>query len=54
MVIRISRMKISYLLKLPAIEATIQWRSLKLVYDHDIRLAQMPMNCSFKVLREIV
>ncbi|KAM7501015.1 hypothetical protein LguiA_025429 [Lonicera macranthoides] len=30
------------------------WRSLKLVYDHDIRLAQMPLNCSFKVLREIV
>ncbi|KAK9681471.1 hypothetical protein RND81_10G005100 [Saponaria officinalis] len=35
-------------------EAIIQWRQLKLVYDHDIRLAQMPVNCSFKVLREIV
>ncbi|KAE8731490.1 1-aminocyclopropane-1-carboxylate oxidase-like [Hibiscus syriacus] len=29
-------------------------RPLKLVYDHDIRLSQMPVNCSFKVLREIV
>ncbi|XP_076882807.1 protein CLMP1-like [Bidens hawaiensis] len=37
-----------------ATETAIQWRSLKLVYDHDIRLAQMPVNCSFKVLREIV
>ncbi|KAG2684388.1 hypothetical protein I3843_10G073100 [Carya illinoinensis] len=37
-----------------AFEAAIQWRPLKLVYDHDIRLAQMPMKCSFKVLREIV
>ncbi|KAF3451785.1 hypothetical protein FNV43_RR07881 [Rhamnella rubrinervis] len=36
------------------LEAVIQWRKLKLVYDHDIRLAQMPVNCSFKVLREIV
>jgi len=35
-------------------EATTQWRPLKLVYDHDIRLAQMPLNCNFKVLREIV
>ncbi|KAJ0946772.1 putative PB1 domain, tetratricopeptide-like helical domain superfamily [Helianthus annuus] len=41
-------------LKPPATEVAIQWRSLKLVYDHDIRLAQMPVNCSFKVLREIV
>ncbi|KAK9057939.1 hypothetical protein SSX86_022778 [Deinandra increscens subsp. villosa] len=41
-------------LKSPAVETAIQWRSLKLVYDHDIRLAQMPVNCSFKVLREIV
>ncbi|KAF8410784.1 hypothetical protein HHK36_003321 [Tetracentron sinense] len=32
----------------------IRWRPLKLVYDHDIRLAQMPVNCSFRVLREIV
>lgn len=31
-----------------------RWRSLKLVYDHDIRLAQMPANCSFRLLREIV
>lgn len=35
-------------------EAVVKWRPLKLVYDHDIRLAQMPVNCSFKVLREIV
>lgn len=32
----------------------IRWRPLKLVYDHDIRLAQMPLNCSFRVLRETV
>ncbi|KAF5202983.1 Clmp1 [Thalictrum thalictroides] len=32
----------------------IRWRSLKLVYDHDIRLAQMPVNCTFRLLREIV
>lgn len=35
-------------------EAAIQWRLLKLVYDHDIRLSQMPVKCSFRVLREIV
>jgi tetratricopeptide (TPR) repeat protein len=35
-------------------EAAIQWRPLKLVYDHDIRLAQMPVKCTFRVLREIV
>ncbi|KAK6932795.1 PB1 domain [Dillenia turbinata] len=32
----------------------IRWRTLKLVYDHDIRLAQMPVGCSFKVLRDTV
>ncbi|KAJ0989557.1 hypothetical protein J5N97_007913 [Dioscorea zingiberensis] len=32
----------------------IRWRPLKLVYDHDIRLAQMPANCGFRELREIV
>ncbi|XP_057960829.1 protein CLMP1 [Malania oleifera] len=37
-----------------ALEAVICWRPLKLVYDHDIRLAQMPVNCSFRMLREIV
>lgn len=31
-----------------------RWRPLKFVYDHDIRLGQMPVNCGFKVLREIV
>ncbi|KAF6159156.1 hypothetical protein GIB67_032773 [Kingdonia uniflora] len=31
-----------------------RWRPMKLIYDHDIRLAQMPVKCSFKVLREIV
>ncbi|KAK8542592.1 hypothetical protein V6N12_015182 [Hibiscus sabdariffa] len=36
------------------VPVAIQWRPLKLVYDHDIRLSQMPVNCSFKVLREIV
>ncbi|KAL8161968.1 hypothetical protein V2J09_013457 [Rumex salicifolius] len=35
-------------------EVKVKWRQLKLVYDHDIRLAQMPVNCSFKCLREIV
>lgn len=35
-------------------EAVICWRPLKLVYDHDIRLAQMPANCSFRILRDIV
>ena len=29
-------------------------RALKLVYDHDIRLSEMPENCKFKELREIV
>nr|KYP58283.1 Tetratricopeptide repeat protein 1 [Cajanus cajan] len=35
-------------------EVAIRWRPLKLVYDHDIRLAQMPVNCSFRVLRDTV
>lgn len=35
-------------------QATIRNRPLKLVYDHDIRLAQMPVNCSLKLLRDIV
>ncbi|XP_010270049.1 PREDICTED: uncharacterized protein LOC104606505 [Nelumbo nucifera] len=34
--------------------STTRWRPLKLIYDHDIRLAQMPANCSFRVLRDIV
>nr|CAD1839532.1 unnamed protein product [Ananas comosus var. bracteatus] len=29
-------------------------RPLKLVYDHDIRLAEMPANCGFRALREVV
>ncbi|KAK4782975.1 hypothetical protein SAY86_007349 [Trapa natans] len=33
---------------------SVQWRPLKLIYDHDIRLSQMPKNCNFKALREIV
>ncbi|KAI3698174.1 hypothetical protein L6452_31286 [Arctium lappa] len=41
-------------LKLPTSEVAIQWRPLKLVYGHDIRLSQMPVNCNCKVLREIV
>ncbi|XP_065877332.1 protein CLMP1 [Euphorbia lathyris] len=36
------------------LEVAVRLRPLKLVYDHDIRLAQMPVNCTFKVLREIV
>ncbi|XP_057415165.1 protein CLMP1 [Lotus japonicus] len=35
-------------------EVMVRFRPLKLVYDHDIRLAQMPVNCSFRVLRDIV
>lgn len=35
-------------------EVAIRWRQLKLVYDHDIRLAQMPISCSFRVLRDLV
>lgn len=35
-------------------EKVVRWRPLKFVYDHDIRLGQMPVNCGFKVLREIV
>ncbi|KZV47901.1 hypothetical protein F511_31933 [Dorcoceras hygrometricum] len=34
--------------------STNRFRPLKLVYDHDIRLAQMPVNCSFKELRNVV
>ncbi|XP_068645028.1 protein CLMP1-like [Aristolochia californica] len=37
-----------------SVSAATRWRPLKLVYDHDIRLAQMPANCSFHVLRDIV
>ncbi|KAK1571906.1 hypothetical protein Q3G72_024737 [Acer saccharum] len=36
------------------LEVPVRWRPLKFVYDHDIRLGQMPVNCSFKALREIV
>ncbi|PIN04815.1 Myosin assembly protein/sexual cycle protein [Handroanthus impetiginosus] len=35
-------------------QATIRYRPLKLVYDQDIRLAEMPVNCSLKVLRDVV
>lgn len=35
-------------------KVTLQYRPLKLIYGHDIRLAEMPVSCSFKVLREIV
>ncbi|KAI4295970.1 hypothetical protein L6164_035963 [Bauhinia variegata] len=35
-------------------EVPIRWRPLKLFYDHDIRLGQMPINCSFRLLRDIV
>ncbi|KAK4439384.1 protein CLMP1 [Sesamum alatum] len=44
----------SVLLCEQAAHTTIRWRPLKLVYDHDIRLAQMPVNCSLRVLREVV
>lgn len=32
----------------------VQMRPLKLVYDHDIRLAKIPARCSFRLLREAV
>ncbi|KAL5163665.1 Protein CLMP1 [Glycine soja] len=35
-------------------DVAIRWRPLKLVYDHDIRLAQMPVNCNFRGLRDVV
>lgn len=35
-------------------QAEIQWRPLKLIFDHDIRLSRMPDKCRFKELREIV
>uniref|UniRef100_A0A0D9XB33 PB1 domain-containing protein n=1 Tax=Leersia perrieri TaxID=77586 RepID=A0A0D9XB33_9ORYZ len=35
-------------------KVTTRSRPLKLVYDHDIRLAQMPEKCSFRTLREVV
>ncbi|KAL2253320.1 HSP-interacting protein [Sesamum indicum] len=35
-------------------QATIRYRPLKLVYDHDIRLAEMPVNCTLKVLRDVI
>ncbi|KAJ6829048.1 HSP-interacting protein [Iris pallida] len=37
--------------KVPAVR---RFRPLKLVYDHDIRLAQMPVGCRFRELREVV
>ncbi|KAJ4981746.1 hypothetical protein NE237_032583 [Protea cynaroides] len=37
-----------------AVPVATRWRPLKLVYDHDVRLAQMPANCNFRMLREIV
>nr|GLL23951.1 HSP-interacting protein [Ipomoea trifida] len=35
-------------------QAVILWRPLKLIYDHDIRLAKMPVNCSFRELRDVI
>ncbi|CAH2048129.1 unnamed protein product [Thlaspi arvense] len=35
-------------------EKIVRLRPLKFVYGHDIRLGQMPVNCRFKELREIV
>ncbi|GAA0140385.1 hypothetical protein LIER_01745 [Lithospermum erythrorhizon] len=36
------------------VEVPIQLRPLKLAYDNDIRLSQMPVKCSFRALRDIV
>uniref|UniRef100_A0A5B7AA46 Putative receptor kinase n=1 Tax=Davidia involucrata TaxID=16924 RepID=A0A5B7AA46_DAVIN len=49
-----SSSSVSLLVNGQASRTVIRWRPLKLVYGHDIRLAQMPVNCSFRVLREIV
>eukprot|EP00249_Psilotum_nudum_P014628 c24925_g1_i1 orf=210-2735(+) len=35
-------------------ETNFQTRPLKLIYDHDIRLAQLPINCKYSELREVV
>ncbi|KAK3129257.1 hypothetical protein QOZ80_6BG0475230 [Eleusine coracana subsp. coracana] len=35
-------------------KAVMKWRPLKLVYDHDIRLGQIPEKCSFQTLRKFV
>ncbi|KAI5063869.1 hypothetical protein GOP47_0020539 [Adiantum capillus-veneris] len=35
-------------------QASVPMRPLKLVYDHDIRLAMMPLLCKVKELRELV
>lgn len=35
-------------------QVTLPRRPLKLIYDHDIRLAQMPLQCKFRELRELV
>ncbi|XP_043691332.1 protein CLMP1-like [Telopea speciosissima] len=37
-----------------SVSSDTRWRPLKLVYDHDIRLAQVPAKCNFRMLREIV
>ncbi|KAL3614963.1 Protein clmp1 [Castilleja foliolosa] len=42
------------LIRPPTQDAVVKYRPLKLVYDHDIRLAQMPVNSSFKILRDVV
>ncbi|KAK1257868.1 hypothetical protein QJS04_geneDACA023282 [Acorus gramineus] len=41
-------------IRVPPEPIVMQWRPLKLFYDHDIRLARMPVNCAFKDLREVV
>ncbi|KAK1317010.1 hypothetical protein QJS10_CPA05g01090 [Acorus calamus] len=41
-------------LKRPLEPVVTWWRPLKLVFDHDIRLARMPARCTFKELREVV
>lgn len=36
------------------VEAPVRYRPLKFIYDHDIRLAQMPVSCKFRTLRDLV
>lgn len=47
---KVSQRKTSKIQKQMALHS----RSLKLIYDHDIRLARMPANCKFCDLRELV
>ncbi|MCO5613373.1 hypothetical protein L7F22_067649 [Adiantum nelumboides] len=44
----------SHSLQLDRPSADTRMRPLKLIYDHDIRLAEMPVNCKYGELRKLV